>query len=196
MPDLDDDGDPGGRLAAGRVQNVARDRAHGAILSRRILVIFICSAAASLSSASGSLASRSREQCEHLLGRLAGCADDEDEAEPFFVLAVAGGKIVEHIVGGPVDSRLFAARPGGGRGEPGSQDVEVADPGMGRERLEPVGLGEPPPDSLGGFEQRRLGSKRPGRVPSARTSASIRSSARNDSRASCLGPTVDHAPDS
>ena len=44
LADLDDDGDPAGRLAEGGVKDVGRDRAHGAILSRRIVVIFICSA--------------------------------------------------------------------------------------------------------------------------------------------------------
>ena len=101
------------------------------------------------------------QQCEHLFGRLAGRADNEDIPETRFVPTVIRGQAHRAGRPGTIHARLFAGRPGSGHGKLGPQSVHIADLRVRGKCLEPVGACEPPPDAIGCVEKRRLGNKRP-----------------------------------
>jgi hypothetical protein len=78
------------------------------------------------------------EEREHLAGRLARGADDEDEAEPLLVFAVAGGERRARLRGRVARARLLALRPRARLRAHRGRGLPLADLRVRAEGFEPV----------------------------------------------------------
>ncbi len=146
---------PAAGLAGGQVEDVGGDRAArmDRAFRRRRRAIWPCSLGGDRPLGLRVVGEAGLEQGEHLAGRLARGADDEDVAEPGLVRGVPRGQGLQGRLVGRGDARLLPLGPGGGRGELRAEGVEVADPRVGGEGFEVVGRVEPVPASVGGVSE-------------------------------------------
>src|SRR5437764_522163 len=82
----------------------------------------------------GWIAEAFEAKAQHLVRRLAGCADDVDVSEAFFVRAIRAGELAHGLLGCAASSALFLRRP--------RAALRLADARMCRERLVPILLGQ------------------------------------------------------